>query len=222
LVRGGVGERRPVLHQEQQDEQAGDDTHDQHRGRAQPAQEPTDQQLDKVTEEPERLLGVRLADPGERTALAQPGRDLGEDLALAAQQPGDHAPQDQRDDPNRQHDDQGGAQPAGQAPPLQPVDQGDEDPGQDGREDQRDQQVADEPEQEEGDRQQGRDPDGQPCPTPQGMEPVRQTRGPVYRWRLAPVHARSSSMNQSLNREPTASTGQSWPPSPRRRITRGG
>jgi hypothetical protein len=49
-----------------------------------------------------------------------------------------------------EHDNQRGAQPAGQTPPLQPVDQGDEDRGQDGGEDQRDQQVADEPEQEEG------------------------------------------------------------------------
>jgi hypothetical protein len=32
-ARGGVGHQPPVLHQEQQDEQAGDDAHDQHGGR---------------------------------------------------------------------------------------------------------------------------------------------------------------------------------------------
>jgi hypothetical protein len=87
----------------------------------------------------------------------------------------------------------GGAQPAGQAPALKPVDQRDKDRGQNGREDEWDQQVTDEPEQEESDCQEGRDPDGQPGAAPEGLEPVGQARGPVYRWRLAPVHACSSS-----------------------------
>jgi hypothetical protein len=110
-VRGGAGDQLPVLHQEQQDEQAGDDPHDQHGGGAQPAEQPGQQRFDQRAQNPERLLGVRLGDPGERTGLVQPGRDLREDLAVAAEEPGDHDPEDQGDDPDRQHDDQWGAQP---------------------------------------------------------------------------------------------------------------
>jgi hypothetical protein len=103
----------PVLHQEQQDEQAGDDAHDQHGGRTQPASSPPSS---VSTIEPRVLTACSVSGasaPGERAGLVQPGRDLREDLALAAQEPGNHDPQDQGDDADGEHDDQRGTRPAG-------------------------------------------------------------------------------------------------------------
>jgi hypothetical protein len=64
-------------------------------GRGQPAQQPAQQRLDQRAQDPEGLLGVRRCDPGERIGLVQPGRDLRQDLAVAAEEPGDHAVEDQ-------------------------------------------------------------------------------------------------------------------------------
>jgi hypothetical protein len=62
------------------------------------------------------LFGVRRRRPQERAGLVEPGGDPGEDLAVAAEQPADHHPDDDEHDPDREHDDQWGAKPAGQVP----------------------------------------------------------------------------------------------------------
>ena len=102
LTSGPVGDQPPVLHEEEQGEQAGDNPDDEHGHRAKPGQQPRDQDLDQLPQRLDGLLGVHLDHAGQGASLLQPGRDPSQDLLPLGDQSGNYHPDDDRYHPDGQ------------------------------------------------------------------------------------------------------------------------